>query len=524
MNAVGYIRISTKDQSTHSLEYQERYIRQYCVVNKLDLLAIFKDDGESSYTFDRPDYKALEKFIKQNKNVQYLVILDHDRFSRNIAEALFKIKELKDKYDINVIATSDNIDTDFTDPSTFILRAFKYMMAESELWRIRQRVKHGVVQAALNGRFTRRAPFGYVNAKDATGKPVIRIDHTKADVVRFMYRQYLGGVPIEQIRKMAKPMGYNYTSKSAVTKLLSNPIYAGFIKVPAHNKQPSKLVRGLHEPIITETDYWLSMEKVKQRSKGPGKRLSKEYPLKGVLKCFCGREMTTDRSTGRGGKVYEYYVCKVHRKAYNCDKLHSQFNDMLSILSIDEKTVKGLKDNIRHMLSEGLKNKDADTKVIKRSLKEVSLKIANTEEKYLLQPDISKATYEKVMNGLRSEESSLNKRLIELGNTNNDMLKRVEMLDRLAGSVKNAFYELDAASQFQFLKICFDQSIYYEKKIYRTAFLHPAFIHNALELKEKGLLEIDDNIVKIGRSPLSGAGETLDEIQQFLELAALFVA
>ncbi|TBO44475.1 recombinase family protein [Pedobacter kyonggii] len=96
MNAIGYIRISKKDQSTHSLDYQEKSIRDYCDRNALELGSLFIDDGESSYTFDRPDYKALEDFIKKNKkSVKYLVIFDHDRFSRNLPEALQKIEFLE---------------------------------------------------------------------------------------------------------------------------------------------------------------------------------------------------------------------------------------------------------------------------------------------------------------------------------------------------------------------------------------------------------------------------------------------
>jgi site-specific DNA recombinase len=30
MDAIGYVRISKKDQSTHSLDYQEKSIREYC--------------------------------------------------------------------------------------------------------------------------------------------------------------------------------------------------------------------------------------------------------------------------------------------------------------------------------------------------------------------------------------------------------------------------------------------------------------------------------------------------------------
>src|SRR5438128_8719750 len=103
MNAIGYCRISIADQSRYSMEGQERAIEQYCTTNDLTLLNIFKDDGESSYSFDRPDFNALEKFIRKNKSVDYLIIYDYDRLSRNLAEALLKIKELHEKFSIKVL-------------------------------------------------------------------------------------------------------------------------------------------------------------------------------------------------------------------------------------------------------------------------------------------------------------------------------------------------------------------------------------------------------------------------------------
>src|ERR1700752_339032 len=107
MDAIGYIRISKKDQSVHSKDYQRKNIQEYCEYNHIVLGSIFEDDGASSYTFDRPDYKALEDFIKAHKNkVKYLIVLDHDRFSRNLPEALQKIEQLEKKYGLKVIATS----------------------------------------------------------------------------------------------------------------------------------------------------------------------------------------------------------------------------------------------------------------------------------------------------------------------------------------------------------------------------------------------------------------------------------
>src|SRR5437879_9168017 len=107
MKAICYMRLSVRDQSRYSLEYQEESIRDYCRINNLELTGLFKDNGESSYTFDRPDYKAVEAFIKKHKGQnQYFIIMDHDRFSRNLSEALTKITDLENKYDIKVVATN----------------------------------------------------------------------------------------------------------------------------------------------------------------------------------------------------------------------------------------------------------------------------------------------------------------------------------------------------------------------------------------------------------------------------------
>src|SRR3546814_16043439 len=123
MKAIGYIRISQKDQSNYSLEYQKKSIADYCKRNEVELVSSFVDDGESSYTFDRPDYKALEKFIRRNqKQVKYLIILDPDRFSRHLAEALQKTEQMERKFALRGLAKNEPHAIDTSDPGVFIQR------------------------------------------------------------------------------------------------------------------------------------------------------------------------------------------------------------------------------------------------------------------------------------------------------------------------------------------------------------------------------------------------------------------
>jgi site-specific DNA recombinase len=80
--AVGYARLSDKDSSTNSISSQCRRIEEYCHHNNLQLVQIFKDDGKSGWTFDRPGFIELENFCKDNPAIKFLIIRHFDRFSR----------------------------------------------------------------------------------------------------------------------------------------------------------------------------------------------------------------------------------------------------------------------------------------------------------------------------------------------------------------------------------------------------------------------------------------------------------
>ncbi len=506
MNAIGYVRISVKDQSTYSIDGQKRTIETYCASNKLTLLNIFIDDGESSYTFDRPNFKALELFIKQNKGVEYLIILDHDRFSRNLAEALLKIKELENKFGLKVRATSDPFDMDFADPSNFMMRAFKYMMAESELHRIRQRTKAGMVQAALSGRYVARAPWGYINTRDSEGKPMLKILDEKAFVIRMIFKEYNKGKGVEEIRRLVIPFGFDRKGSSVIQEVLGNPLYAGLIRVPAHKGKPETIQRAIHRGIVTEADYWQAQARL--HDKKITKQKNEEVPLRGVLRCAeCGRVMTAGNSKGRS-KYYWYYLCETHKKNLSATKLHGQMNEILDMLSFNEERIEWMTEKLTEGIMHQVNNKSEAVAQTGKALRNVGDKIATAEEKYLVQEDISKATFNKVMSGLRSQQIDLQKRLTEL---ETDQTRYFDMLTELMPKMYDLRGTLEALDLYryqQFIAMVFDNSLTHDGATYRTAFLHPMFAHNHLVLKEKGLLIIEQPQYKIGKTPISAPDRT----------------
>lgn len=525
MNALGYIRISIKDQSAYSLENQERNVTEYCKKNDLHLLRIFKDDGESSYSFDRPDWIRLEAFIKQNKSVKYLVIFDHDRFSRNLAEALLKIKELQDKFSIKVVATTDSIDTDFTDPSVFMMRAFKYLIAESELHRIRQRTKSGMLQGALNGRYLNRAPYGYINARDDQNKPILKIDEDKSLVVKMIFREYNRGTNVFDIKDIVKPLGYKQKGRSAVTRILSNPVYAALLKISAHKGAPEQIGKALHPAIVSENDFYAAQRRL-NGYKRRGVSTNELVPLKGVVQCHeCGNFLSAGNSRGKQGIYYWYYLCSKHRKNFPARELHRQMNEILDLFSFSQNRIDWYKAKLSEEIAGIINHRGELVAKTQRALRNITDKIEAIDEKYLVQPNISKVVYNRAIQSLRSQQIELHGRLSELAICHEEYWKKLNALMPRLHDLRGTYESLDLFGKQQFLKMSFNESLTYENGMFRTQSLHPMFAHNVIQLQASGLLEINEPAESSDQSHSYPERDHFTKNLSFLiELSDLFAA
>ncbi|PLW91311.1 recombinase family protein [Mucilaginibacter sp.] len=489
MNALGYLRLSSKDQSK-SLEYQESSIKEYCKRNKLNMLGVFKDNGESSYTFDRPDYMALEAYLKKYKGeCQYLIVLDHDRFSRNLPEALMKIAELEKKYGVKVLSTNERIDLDTSDPDVFMKRALDYMMANKELFNIRHRTKQGIRNAKEKGRYLGRAPFGYQNIIDGSKTNLIGINQSQAVIVRKIFNDYLLGIAPYIIYKDVKALGFKNTGNSAIYDVLNNPLYAGFIKVAAYRDLPEKLVKGLHEPIISETEYWAA-QKMLSNKRPQRIQPAEDFPLRGVLKCWCGRNYTAGWSKGKK-QYYMYYKCIDHNYInIPGPKLHDQFNEVLKALAFKPHQIKDLVTKAKAMLVEPLKLKQEKTKENAKALHAVNEKIYLLEKRYM-ENEIEGSTYKTWFKQYKEEKAEL-----EMALSGRAKMKdsNEAVFERVLPWMSNLFGIYDKCTIYQkhsIVRGVFKDNLAYSEGAFRTPFIDPTFEDNSLILKEKGLLFLE---------------------------------
>jgi len=246
--AIGYIRISDKDQAHFSPEGQEKFIREYCDRKGFLLVNVFIEK-QSAKDFDRRAWKNLEEFIKINyREIDYLIVIKYDRFSRNTAQGLLKIEMIERKFNIVIMSVFEELAIDAESPFYFKQRADILVNAEFELRVIRDRTRFCMHVAISTGRYISKAPIGYLNKRDAENKPILVIDEERAFAIRKIFKLYLQGIGIKAIVQELR-LNDNFTLKgnSAITNILSNSVYAGLVRVPPYKEKKEKLIKGLRQ-------------------------------------------------------------------------------------------------------------------------------------------------------------------------------------------------------------------------------------------------------------------------------------
>src|SRR3989344_2789336 len=88
--ALIYVRVSTEEQTQgYSLQSQEKQCKEYVSRSQWKTIEVFRDEGFSAKTTDRPALKRMQEYCMKNiGRVGYVVVWRVDRFSRNTLDHL----------------------------------------------------------------------------------------------------------------------------------------------------------------------------------------------------------------------------------------------------------------------------------------------------------------------------------------------------------------------------------------------------------------------------------------------------
>ena len=250
-----YIRVSTDEQADkgYSQRSQEELLRKYCDINGISIRKVIFED-HSAKTFNRPEWKSYLLDLRKHKGLaDFVLFLKWDRFSRNAGDAYQMINTLR-KLGVEPQAIEQPLDLAI--PENKMMLAFYLAAPEVENDRRALNVIHGMRRARKEGRYMGLAPIGYTNKTDESGRKFIAPEEPQAGILRWAFNQIAEGVyNTEQVFKMAKEKGFSGT-KGLFWFAIRNPVYCGKIFIPKYKDEESRFVKGLHEPIISESLYY----------------------------------------------------------------------------------------------------------------------------------------------------------------------------------------------------------------------------------------------------------------------------
>ena len=425
--AIIYTRVSTHDQAEtgYSLEDQEARLRHFCREKNVEIVRHFQEDV-SAKTFNRPEFRKLVAYVEENQGaVDLLVVVRWDRFSRNFEESLKMIRRLKD---LRVEVKPIEMDVDTTVPENLLWHYLNLIMPEIENKRRSLNTTRGMREAKRGGRWVSKPPKGYDLSRDASNKPIL-VRNEEADLVLKSYEEFAKGIysVAELHRKMVD--GGLMCSLNQFHRLLRYPVYIGFIELEAWEEEEADLIRGLHEPIISNDLFDRVQVLLGQNRKDRSKKtkIRTEYPLKGHLTCrLCGKNLTASASKGRT-KHYRYYHCRNGcNERFSAGEANKVFADHLRSFMIKPEVAELYREVMNDIFEEQEGGREKELGKLDKQLKSVDTKLLKIDQKYYVDEDMDQEAYGRLRRDCEAERGKLERRVEELGHRDSNFLKYLD--------------------------------------------------------------------------------------------------
>ena len=243
-NAIGYVRVSTENQSgddKFGIEAQKRAIEDYAHINGYDIVE-WAIDTISGVKDNRPE---LDRVLYDTPvNIQAVIIFKNDRMARDTKLYFYYFYTLEKK-NVKLLSTEEHFNEG--DDFANIYRSLLMFVAEQERQNIALRTSKGrSLKAQCGGYSGGNKPYGY---KVVNGQLVINSE--EKPIVEYIFSHYDNGDSMLLIAESLSKYGYK-TRKgrsfqvSTVRSVLKNrKFYEGMYKYGDND-----WVKGVHEPIL----------------------------------------------------------------------------------------------------------------------------------------------------------------------------------------------------------------------------------------------------------------------------------
>ena len=477
--AVVYTRVSSKEQfdKNLSLDWQRKAIEEFAERNGFEIMSYYGGTYESAKTDGRKEFQNMLDFIKKQKGkVSHILVYLLDRFSRTGGGAIKLAQELREKYGVTILAVTQPIDT--SNPGGVFQQDMQFLFSKYDNELRKQRAVAGIKEKLERGIWCIKPPMGYDIVRSNGERKIVV--NKEGKLLRRAFEWKAQDMQNEEILTELRASGLKIY-KQKLSQIFSNPFYCGLI---ANKMLNGKLVEGNHEKMISK-ELFLKVNGVRQASGGKyGAIHQKEIeaiPLKVFMKCpDCGHGYT--------GYIVKkknlwYYKCRTKGCCANKNaaKVNEQFAAFLKNYEIKEEYLPYLIDAILDSIEGMNKAGKERTKELTLSLNEVQKKIDTVEEKYFLEGEMTKETYEKFFQKLSKEKDEILSSFSNCSTSSSNLETFLETIVTFSSKLAVGWTSSPVRVKENLQKLVFPLGISYDvkKEAFRTEKTNELFFINA---------------------------------------------
>ena len=477
--AVIMARVSTDEQASgYSLDSQIEQLRRYCEQRDIEIVYEFREE-HSAKTFERPEFNKFLKIAKSNKGMfDLFLFISWDRFSRNTTDSFMMIRTMQ-KLGIEAQATTQPID--FKIPESKFMLAYYLTFPEVDNDRRSIKIKDGIRMALQSGRWPGVAPKGYLNSRDSSNKPLLIPNPKTAPAIKLMFELALTEMTHCQIRAEIKAKGLIY-SRNGISTALRNPLYMGKLVIrPNENELTSRMVDGIHEPLISEELFYKVQNKlsakVNKRKSSRNIYIRPELPFRGIMNCSkCRNLLTGSGSRSKTGAYHFYYHCNYCcKERIPATKLHNEINQVLNLFKFKKNPTELYNDILSNYLNEDEKNSASEKLKAKKSLEQVEKRLENLQFLFL-DGQIEVLEYQKLKSKLVSEATNLKQISVPKDAIKKELKEKLKSSVNLLGNLSKAIMSMEIEEKQLVLSSIFPEKIQFDGKKCRTLKMNQVFL------------------------------------------------
>ncbi len=504
-NALVYCRVSSDEQvqKGYSLDAQEKYCIEFSKRNNFKVLGVFRDEGKSGTTLNRPALQDVLALCQKNNSINALIIQETDRLARNTKDHL-TIKALLKKAEVKIISVAQPMLDD--SPEGLMVDTILASINQFQSDINSRKTKKGMQEKFNQGWYPGWAPLGYINATIETGnersRNIIKNDLKKWYILKEGFKLYLtDNFSIYAINEILYEQGLRSKNDkkvphSVMTSILKNPFYAGIMRWNKQNKI------GKHESMITIAEHEQVLAIMDSHNLHACRKRKHSFLLRGFVFCnICNRRYTAEKHPR---KKKEYYHCSTrdrhNNKGQNIEKnkIEKEIEDQFNSVVLDKEFIDIMTAQLKNIYSSQKEDIVIHKQVLQNQKNAIENKRDKAEEK-LLNGIISDDDFVRIKEKFKTELHSIQKALFEFDNqTEFDTCVIQEFLSitkDIYNSYKNAPYELKR----QYLGLFWDKFLMQDRKIIKAipSLTMRTLIHDKEVIIEPNLLPSSLSIISL---------------------------